>query len=214
MRTIETKLYTLSELSPEAQERAIQWYRELDHYDPYYAEYVIEDACTIGDLIGIDMRQTRRAIKYQGEIPVCSPVFEYIPSVSWDLYRGAWFTSRYQYKKGSCKAIREYAPQNTDLHDIADGLYKLQKANWYGIWAHTGESHRGNGMYIEVDYDPPNYQTLDRKTIDTVAHWIDQFASWIYSRIESEYEYQNSDKQIAESILANEYEFTNQGEIA
>jgi len=69
-------------------------------------------------------------------------------------------------------------------------------------------------MYIEVDYDPPNYQTLDRNTIDTVAYWIEQFANWIYSRIESEYEYQNSDEAIAESIITNEYEFTNQGEIA
>jgi hypothetical protein len=214
MRTIETTVYTFDELDECAKEKAREWYRSTQDNSDFGIEHVIEDACNIGDLIGIDMRQTRRIIKYQGERPVASPIYEYLPSVSWDLYHGAWFTSRYQYKKGSCKAVRKYAPMDTDLHDIADGLYQLQKSNWYGIWAHTGESHRGNAMYVDVDYDPPNYQSLDRKTIDTVVYWIEQFANWIYSRIEAEYEYRNSDDVIDDSIRINEYEFTIQGEIA
>ena len=214
MRTIETTLYTFDELSDSAKETAREWYRSCMDGDDFGSDFIIEDACNIGNLIGIDMRQTRRAIQYQGEKPLGAPIYEYHPSVSWDLYHGAWLTSKYQYKKGSCKAIREYAPMDTELHEIADGLYKLQKANWYGIWAHTGESHRGKAMYVEVDYDPPNYQTLDRKTIDTVVYWIECFAGWIYSRIEAEYEYQNSDEQVDESIRANEYEFNQNGSIA
>ena len=41
MRTIETTLYHYSELTPDAQSRAIQWYRELDHCDPCYAESIL-----------------------------------------------------------------------------------------------------------------------------------------------------------------------------
>ena len=38
------------------------------------------------------------------------------------------------------------------------------------------------------------------------------FADWIYRQLETEYNYQNSDEQVAETIKANEYEFTVEGE--
>ena len=37
------------------------------------------------------------------------------------------------------------------------------------------------------------------------------FADWIYLQLQNEYEYQNSDEQVAETIEANEYEFTVDG---
>lgn len=38
-----------------------------------------------------------------------------------------------------------------------------------------------------------------------------EFADWIYSRLEAEYEYQNADEQVDESIRINEYEFAEDG---
>lgn len=40
------------------------------------------------------------------------------------------------------------------------------------------------------------------------------FADWIYRQLETEYDYQNSDEQVDESIIANEYEFTEEGKPA
>ena len=36
---------------------------------------------------------------------------------------------------------------------------------------------------------------------------------WIYRALEKEYEYQNADEQIGENIIANVYDFTEDGEV-
>ena len=40
------------------------------------------------------------------------------------------------------------------------------------------------------------------------------FAQWIYDGLEAEYEYRQSDEVIDEAMIANEYEFTEDGELA
>lgn len=66
----------------------------------------------------------------------------------------------------------------------------------------------------------------DENLLDGIAEFMRKpyktdFESLLYSccedlriAVEAEIDYQNSDEQIAESIIANEYEFTYQGEIA
>ena len=42
---------------------------------------------------------------------------------------------------------------------------------------------------------------------------LKDFAKWIYTRLDTEWDYAMSDEQIDDSIRANEYEFTEGGKI-
>src|SRR3990167_3827578 len=114
METIEVKVYQFDELNEEAKEKARAWFREGNQNDSFYAESVIDDAKQIGKLMGIDISK----VYYSG---------------FWSQGDGACFEGSYAYKKGSLKAIREYAPQDTELHRIATELAMIQRANFYGI---------------------------------------------------------------------------------
>ena len=52
MRTVETKVYTFAELSPVAQNKAIEQYNENASFD---CDPVFEDACEIGSLFGLEI---------------------------------------------------------------------------------------------------------------------------------------------------------------
>ncbi len=46
---------------------------------------------------------------------------------------------------------------------------------------------------------------------DAIDRALRDFADWIYSQLEKEYEYQMSNECVDENIRANEYEFTEEG---
>ena len=49
---------------------------------------------------------------------------------------------------------------------------------------------------------------------DSVQQYMRDFADWIYAQLEAEWEYQNSDDHVDESIRINGYEFDEFGNIA
>ena len=49
---------------------------------------------------------------------------------------------------------------------------------------------------------------------DDIESELSDFASWIYSNLEREYEYQTSDETIAEDYTNTEQEFTEDGDYA
>src|SRR3954466_15035963 len=108
-------LYKFGELSEDAKEKARQWYREADDGDNFWSESVIEDAATIADLMGIDLRQRPVKLMNGGT--------RYEPAIYWSGFwtqgSGACFEGTYTYKKGSAKAVRDYAPKDEALHAIA-----------------------------------------------------------------------------------------------
>lgn len=99
MQIIETKGYTFNELSEEAKEKAREWYRKVEDFS-FYAETVIDDAKTIAKLMGININN----VYYSG---------------FWSQGHGACFEGTYTYKAGSVKALKDYAPLDTELHAIA-----------------------------------------------------------------------------------------------
>lgn len=53
---------------------------------------------------------------------------------------------------------------------------------------------------IEADQDSEKFAEIAR-----------DFMNWIYRQLESEYDYQNADEQVDDTIRANEYTFTAEG---
>lgn len=211
MRKIETKVYTFDELSDTAKEKARGWHRsgglDYDWWDMAFDEFA-----TVADILGIDLRQ--RPVKGKnGNVIRHDPAIYF--SGFWSQGDGASFEGEYRYKKGSCKAIREYAPQDTTLHKIADALRSIQAKNFYQL--HMSIGHRGRYSH-EMAMHSSYFERLDGKqwtdgAEGDILEELRNFARWIYSALEHEYEWLNADEQADESIRTNEYEFTEDGEI-
>jgi len=197
MRTIQTEVFKYDELSDKAKEKARDWYREASQGDDFYAECVIDDAKEIAKLFGLEIDQ----IYYSGF------------SSQGD---GASFTGHYRYQKGACKAVEAYAPRDTELHRICKDLQAIQRKSFYRISAHITHSGRYQHEYsMGFDYMLNGeylYTTMAFESDLTEA--LRDYARWIYKRLESEYDYQNSDEVVEETIIANEYEFLKSGDIA
>ena len=192
MRIIETKVYKFEELSEDAKERARDWYREATSEESFYAEYVEEDFKTLCALVGI-----------------C------VDSVSWSgfYHQGSFaaFDGHYSYKKGALKAVREYAPLDVELQRIAKQLQTVQSRQFYKLAARIYT--RRDSMLCDAEHTEERYRDLQGAE-DKLLECFTDLADWFYKRLRSEYEWTQEDAQVDESIIANEYEFTEEGKRA
>ena len=205
MRTKSTTVFTFDELSDTAKDRAREWYRNgaLD-YEWWDCSY--EDFATIAEILGIDLRQ--RPVK------LMNGDTRYDPAIFFSGFSsqgdGACFEGDYRYSAGSVAKIKAYAPQDTELHRIAECLRDIQRRAFYGLTAsisHTGRYSHAYSMSISAECE------LGDCDEDGIAECLRDFANWMYSRLESEYDYLMSDESVDESCRANEYEFDKDGNI-
>lgn len=209
--TVSTEVFKFEELSDAAKEKARQWWRDADDGDNFWSESVIEDAATIADLMGIDLRT--RAVKLMGGGTRYEP--EIYWSGFWSQGDGACFVGSYAYKAGSVKAVRQHAPKDSELHRIARGLAAAQRPNFYRIEATLKKSDHHysheNTVSIDVFYSEAGEYGSEPKNAADFRELLRDFMRWIYKQLEAEYNYHNSDEQVDESIKANEYDFTEDG---
>jgi len=194
----ETTVYKFSELPENIQEKVIQ-----DNYDinvdfDQWHEGVYDDCIEMGKVIGIDVTKIYfTGFSSQGD--------------------GACFEGSYEYKKGSCKEIRNTAPVDTKLHAIADNLYKLQKRHFFDLSANV--KHRGHyyhSMCTDIDVSDNREYAPYNMNVDTendMMEYLRDFMEWMYRQFEKEYEYQTTENAIKETIEANEYDFTINGKM-
>lgn len=152
---------------------------DFEKYQPHcdWAEFVIDDAKTIGALIGFDIDQVYfSGFSSQGD--------------------GACFTGHVCYRKGAAKAVRDYAPNDIELHRIAGAWANLQKSQFYSISGtvkHSGRySHSGCAAF---DFEDSRHhyghtaENFDGCDFEQVCR---DFMDWIYKRLECEWEYQSA----------------------
>ena len=190
-------VYKFRELSEQAKEKALEkLYNINTDYDWFDTEFY--DAKEIGKLMGIDIKDIHfTGFSSQGD--------------------GACFTGNYQYKKGSVKAVKDYAPLDIRLHNIAEGLAAVQRKFLYGISANV--KHRGHYSHkyctdINITITQNGYEiaySSDDETI--ISELLRDFMDRIYRQLEKQYEYLTSKKAIQETIEINNYEFTADGAI-
>ena len=197
MKTItqEINVYSFDELSEEAKENAINSHRDSSLQEDYWSEYILDDVKHIGALIGIDIDH----IYYSG---FCSQG------------DGACFEGVYEYKKGALKAIKEFAPTDKDLHDIAQNLQNIQSKAFYKLIA--GVKHHGHYYHelsTNITVDNSDFSSVSGELDSDLKDELRSFMQWIYSRLEYEYKYQSSDDCIIENIAANDYKFLENGDI-
>lgn len=189
---IETTVFSFDELDERAKERARGWFRAgaLDHE---WWDGVYEDAKRIGELTGVDIGR----IYFSG---FCSQG------------DGARFEGSYSYRKGSVKAIAEYAPIDAELGRIVRELGDVQRRRFYSLSANI----RLDGRYehegcTSIDVSD-RYGDLEGDDAETVRECLRDLMRWIYRTLEAEHDYLMADEQVDESIRSNEYTFTESGE--
>ena len=218
MRIKETKLYTYAELSDASKSKARDWWRESRAGDNFFAEYVTDEFHETLKAFGFDVMQRR------GPHPVRS-------TVEWSGFcsqgDGAAFSGQWRaadFKPDALLADRpatygepvQTSKENAELHRVAGELRACVDG---GLTYASIESKRGFFMSLgDADHNEPERATdarvlfADQK--ETEVSFIEaarDLAHGFYKALETEYDYQNSDECVAENIIANEYEFTEEG---
>ena len=194
MKQITTTVYSFSELSQEAQEKAIEKLYDINVDENFWSDCVIDDAKECGKLLGITVDKVYfSGFSSQGD--------------------GACFEGSYSYLKGSVKKIKSYAPKDIELHRIASALSAVQKNHNYKLEAsvkHSGHYYHSRCTDIDITkgFDYP-----DENTQDEMSELLMDFMNWIYSQLEKQYEYLTSKEAIIETIQANDYGFDEDGNI-
>jgi hypothetical protein len=193
-----TKKYTVckfSELSEDARQEALEKLYDINvDFDWWDSDY--DDFKAIGKILGIDIGNIYfSGFASQGD--------------------GACFEGNYRYNKGSSKAIREYAPQDKELHRIADSLRQIQRERFYKVTAHIKQSGHYSHKYcteITVSHsDTGDY--MDTETSEAITETLRDFMEWIYRQLNKQYDYLTSHEAIIETIEANDYNFFENGRL-
>ena len=211
MRTIEKTVYKFNELSETAKEKAIENYRISNDDFEFRSGDIIYDCADIAELFGLDIRQTAKVNGKREKI--------YTPTVYYSGFcsqgDGACFDGCYSYsKKGALKAVKAYAPNDTELHGIVKNLQDIQKRYFYGLRANT--AHRGRYYHehcMEIDVEHIDGIDIPESVQEDLAECLRDFARWIYKRLETEYEYINTDEYISEELEVMDCEFYDDGEM-
>ena len=197
--------YMFNELSPEAQQVAIAARCQVngEYFDG--AEFVYDDAATIADLMGLDICQT---LKKRGDGSThYTPTIYY--SGFWSQGDGACFEGTYSYKPGSVKAVKDYAPLDTELHHIAEALQHAQTPNFYKVTArikHSGHYYHSGCMSINLEH------SCSIVNEDDFYQAFRDFADWIYKQLENAYNYETSEENAREQLENDDREYTADGE--
>ena len=209
-KTVTIESYTYDELSDAAKEKARDWYRQagLD-YD--WWDGVYEDWKQIFDIIGFDARRPEQ--RRNGQWVDRQQIYFCGFSCQGD---GAQFLGSWRFKAGCQKAIREYAPQEKDLHDIVDVLTTIQRKHLFKLKVtitsgHDRYCHEYNTSFEVMDERTRHGDSPGAEVEEEIAVAFRRMMKMLYRKLEAEYDYLNSDEAVAESITCNEYDFTADG---
>lgn len=195
MRTETTTrtLYTFDELSPDAQKAAIEASHSIN-VDHDWWDHELSEAIRAGEKMGITIKPGN-----------------FYFSGFWSQGDGASFTGTYKYKARCVRAIKREYPSDTALHDIVEELAAIQKRHNYRLCATSeqrGTYYHSGTMEIDVWVGDDGDAGED---FDNVKRLLRRFADRVYRWLETDYEYLTTDEAIAETLRANEYEFTEDG---
>ena len=206
MRTIEVTLYKYDELpTAKAKAKAIDWMREGEQ-QMWQAEF--EFAETAARKLGI-VFATR-------EIPLMSGKTRTISDIRYSGFYsqgdGLSFVGTYQYEPDSLFKIMSEFPTEDRLIGIARDLASLQAGHANSIAATiTQAGHYTHKYTMDVDLHDSESYAFETELEEQIEKLMRDFADWIYEGIREDYEYRLEDEQLIETLMANEYEFHEDG---
>jgi len=163
-------------------------YGDINMEDSFALSHVKEDFKNILEILGFY------------DIDVCYDM-NYIQG------RGASFTAEWSYNKGCLKKIKEYAPNNTELHNIAENLKYLARRLKWDVY---GKVYRVNYRYchsntISIDLWSNTLEVID-DDFDLFSNMVQDLCIWFEKQLDAEIDYLISIEAIADRIVINEIE--------
>jgi hypothetical protein len=208
-RTFTIQAYDFEELSGKAKETARQWYRETG-LDYAWHDTIFEDFGRICEILGVLLKTA--PVRLSGGGTLQKPCIFF--SGFWSQGDGACFEGDYAYARGAHGDIRTYAPQDSDLHDIADRLRDVQRCNFYQLHAdvtHIGRYYHEYTMTIGVERAGHRCREVREDDEEAITEALRDLARWLYRALKREYDYLSSDEAVDEAIIANGYSFSEAG---
>lgn len=218
--TIECKQY--QEWTPEVQKKILKKYREInvehndwwDYLYEYWADKLAEMGYDVKDTAFKDEHKwiDNKYVKTGNRIPYTTYNISF--SGFWSQGDGASFT-------GSVDIVKWLQVKNNPKYSR---ILKLLENSVSSELEYSAEIKRTSNHYVhertvslqlqwypDKVYDMPNiHSLLEQIEKDIDEDIIDQCQA-IYSDLEKEYDYLTSDEQVADALMANEYEFDEQG---
>ena len=150
---IETTVYEIHELPEAAKAPAQGWYiLNVLNNDGHWYEAVFDDFQTICGILGITLRTRSANAGRRGGTTAGRPCIWFSGfSRQGD---GASFEGTWEYAVECCRRVREHAPVDERLHELADALAAAQSPKFYEPAAtitHQGRYSHEYCMQIEID---------------------------------------------------------------
>lgn len=212
MKSISLNLFSIDELSQEAQGQAFERYRHFNVEDTHWFEGEYEDFTAICKTIGIMI--DKDSIFFSG---------------FWSQGSGSTFKStidEVKFIKGiKSEAWKEYAP-TLELYfndcPCDERVIRLIKKGFIECSWSTETPNRGYWLETWTDYHYiPSRDTLQPNIdyeLEKLDKWLrgclNRLNSYLYKSLERQYEFETSDKSLKEVFEANEYLFTEDGKMA
>lgn len=198
--TITKEVYTFEELDESTKEKVRDRWRD-GHLDYDWWDAVYEDADQVAKILGIDLARKR----------LSTPCIWF--SGFYHKGSGSSFEGSYRYVKETVRQIKKYAPNDEELHHIAQNLQDIQRKNFYGLRATIEPSNQETSLRVRVENIHHIYGDATDEAEEAITEAMNDFNHWVYQRLEDEYEYLMSDAAIDESIIANECRFEEDGSL-
>jgi hypothetical protein len=194
---VKTEVFKFDELSDEGKKKGVENLYDINVSDFEWWDCTYEDATEIAALMGIEISEIYfSGFSSQGD--------------------GACFECSYSYQKGGVKAVKDYAPIDKELHQIAARLQAIQRKNFYKVGAeikHSGSYYHENCTDIQVWSNNEAMGGANDEAYYGTKEALKDFMKWIYRQLERQYDYLTSEEAIVETIEANDYEFTAEGKL-
>lgn len=195
-------LYQFDELDDKAKEKARNWYRCLITGDEI-SEQVFEDFQEICKILGVELK-TR-------SVPLCNGKAIDQPCIWWS---GFSFEGRYRAARDSVANIKAHAPQDEELHRIAEGLHDLQikYGNHIdcGISTNSRYCHKYTMQFEFYDWEVPEDNEAGWRTCDIaiedgkeMTELLRDLADWLYKQLSDQNDYLNSAEYLDDMIRSN-----------
>lgn len=194
MRTIETKVYTFDELSDEAKQVALDRHREINAHDGWW-DPIYDGLHNKAEEAGFEVED----IYFSG---------------FWSQGDGAMFT----YSGFNENMLKGFVAQ-LDLSE-EDKVIILSQADTCGKGIHRGHYYHEKSCdhYSTLDSTNPDWEYatdliegLDGAFENYVIEVYEDLCGELYKDLEEYYNELTSDEYVAEMLIDNEYEFTENG---
>ena len=194
MREIKIKIYPFNELTPAAQQTALEEDRFINVSDYEWYEFSLDNFKEAGKLIGIDIDQIYfSGFHNQGD--------------------GACFAGTYAWQKNSLKAVKKAYPECTELHAMAKALDTLQRQQPDKIGAkisRTGPYSHEHCVHFDC-YHENSEKWLEDETEQEFKEIMRDFMKWIYIKLEEVYNHLISDISVSQTLITSEFEYNELG---